>query len=292
MHRRLRNVYYEVREPKISWDDIGGYKDVKETLREMVCLPFNKREALEKMGVVPPAGVIMWGPLGVGITMLAEACAREAGVTYFYISGQEMLGKPDDMEEAFRLALDEAPCVLYVSDVDWLAPRAGADYKWDAGGERGKPPTFADEGLTRKFVELIDLVQEHHDIALMGACYRIDVVDQAVIREKNRFNRKVFVHPPTIEDRLAMLELFSGQFPIDPSVDLVKWAERTEGFVGWDAENYCKKAALAAVASGRERITDSDFQAALPQIKPWLTEEMIRSYYKLYDMDCPHHYTF
>jgi ATP-dependent 26S proteasome regulatory subunit len=124
MHRRLENVYYEVRQPRLGWEDIGGYLEVKAALKEMVCLPFVRRAALERMGVTPPSGVMMWGPLGNGITMLAEASAKEAGVTFFYVSGREMLGKPADLEEAFRLAVEEAPCVLYVTDVDWLAPRS------------------------------------------------------------------------------------------------------------------------------------------------------------------------
>ncbi len=292
MHRKMRNVYYEVRDPRLTWDDIGGYRDIKAILKEMVCLPLVKRSELEKMGVEPPAGVIMWGPLGVGITMLAEACASEAGVTYIYISGQEMLGKPDDMEEAFRLARSEAPCVLYISDVEWLAPRAGVDYRWNGGGERGKPPTLADRDLTRKFVELVDMVQEDPRVALMGACYRIDTVDQAVIKEKTRFNRKVFVHPPTVDDRLDMLELFRGRHPVEEGLDLRAVAGKVEGFVGWDLENLYKKAALNSVSEGRERISQEDLLGAVERIRPWLTAEMIRGYHQIYEEDCPHHYTF
>ena len=93
MHRRLKNLFYEVRDPVLGWDDIGGYADVKETLKEMVCLPLKKPEMMKKHNLGIPAGVMLWGPLGTGITMLAEACAKEAGVSFVYISGQEMLGK-------------------------------------------------------------------------------------------------------------------------------------------------------------------------------------------------------
>jgi ATP-dependent 26S proteasome regulatory subunit len=292
MHRRLQNVYYEVRDPILAWEDIGGLDDVKTTLREMVCLPFTRRDALRAMGVIPPAGVIMWGPLGNGITMLAEACAREAGVTFFYVSGQEMLGKPGDLEEAFSLALREAPCLLYVTDVDWLAPRAGADYRWADGSERGKPPTFADPALTRTFVECLDRVQENPEVALLGSAYRIDVVDQAVVRDKNRFNRKVFVHPPTQADREAMFRLFLSRMPSDPGIDVAGWARRADGFVGWDLENFCKKAALAAVEAGRSAVVDGDLETAFPKMRPWLQGSMAESYREIFKKDCPHHYTF
>jgi transitional endoplasmic reticulum ATPase len=292
MHRRLENVYYEVREPRLTWDDIGGHAEVKATLREMVCLPALKRRELAAMGVAPPAGVMMWGPLGNGITLLAEACATQVGETFFFISGREMLGKPADLEESFRLAVAQAPCVLYLTDIDWLAPRAGADYRWDDGSERGKPPTLADPHLTRLLVEMIDLAQETPTISLLGSCYRIDAVDQAVLRDKDRFNRKVFVPPPTAEDRLAMLRLFAGRLPVDPAVDLGEWARRTEGFVGWDLENLCRKAGLAAVAAGREVITAADLALAVAQVRPWLTPAMARGYHALHQQDCPHHYAF
>jgi transitional endoplasmic reticulum ATPase len=292
MHRRLANVFYEVRRPLLAWDDIGGLADVKTLLREMVCLPFSRRAALGRMGVTPPSGVMLWGPLGNGITMLAEACASEVGATFFHVSGREMLGRPGDLADAFHLAIEETPCVLYVTDVDWLAPRAGADYRWNDGTERGKPPTFADPSLTRVFVELLDEVEGHADVALLGSCYRIDVVDQAVLRDKDRFNRKVYVHPPTEVDRLKMLRLFTSRLPSEEGLPLEEWAARTVGFVGWDVENFCRKAALAAVAAGRERISPADLESAFPQIRPWLTPAMAEGYPRLYEGDCPHHYAF
>lgn len=292
MHRRLANVFYEVRSPRIGWEDIGGLEDVKSLLREMVCLPFSNRAPLERMGVAPPSGVMLWGPLGNGITMLAEACAREVEAAFFHVSGREMLGRPGDLGEAFHLALDEAPCILYVTDVDWLAPRAGADYRWGDGSERGKPPTFAEPSLTRRFVELLDLAQGCGNVVLLGSCYRIDVVEQAVLRDKDRFNRKVYVHPPTASDRLEMLRLFTARLPSEPGLPLEEWAVRTTGFVGWDVENLCRKAALAAVAAGRERISAADLEAAFPQIRAWLTPAMAEGYLRLYEGDCPHHYAF
>ncbi len=137
MHRKLQKIFYEVRDPALGWDDIGGYADVKETLREMVCLPLKKPEMIRRHDLGLPAGVMLWGPLGTGITMLAEACAKEAGVTFVYISGQEMLGKGEELVEAFDCAIHEAPCVLFISDCEWLCPRAGCDYEWSPGNLPG-----------------------------------------------------------------------------------------------------------------------------------------------------------
>jgi transitional endoplasmic reticulum ATPase len=293
MHRKLEKVFYEVRTPRLEWASVGGYAEVKKTLNEMVCLPLRKPELMRHLGLEPPAGVMLWGPLGVGITMLAEAAAHEAEATFVYVSGQEMLGKPGEIRDAFQEAVDEAPSVLFVSDCEWLAPRTGASYEWGPGNSRGIPPTFAEPELTRLFVEEIDRVQEHAGVMLVGSCYRIDTVDQAIIKEKRRFNRKVFVPPPRTADRLEMVEIYLRKIPrIDPVVDADHLARRTEGYVGWDVESLCKRATLEALKDDRDVVTGADFEAALTQITPWLTGDMVDKYWEIFRNDCPHHYAF
>ncbi len=293
MHRKLRNLFYEVREPVLSWDDIGGYADVKETLKEMVCLPLKKPELIRQHNLGIPAGVMLWGPLGTGITMLAEACAKEAGVSFVYISGQEMLGKGEELVEAFDCAIHEAPCVLFISDCEWLAPRAGCDYEWSPGNLRAVPPTFADKELNRLFVEQIDRINGYENIMLLGSCYRIDTVDQAVIKEKKRFNRKVFVHPPNAVDRLGMLDIYMDQMPnLAPGIDRRQLAENSEGYVGWDIESLCKRATVNAIKEDSEVVTMEHFLRALKEVRQFLTPDMTAKYHEIRDTDCPHHYEF
>lgn len=293
MHRKLEHVFYEVRDPLLSWDDIGGYADVKETLREMVCLPLKKPELMLRHNLGIPAGVMMWGPLGTGITMLAEACAREAGVSFVYISGQEMLGKGKELTEAFDCAVHEAPCVLFVSDCEWLAPRAGCSYEWSPGNLRAVPPTFADRELTRLFITQIDRINQTKGVALLGSCYRIDTVDQALIKEKRRFNRKVFVHPPTAEDRLGMLDIYMDRMPnLAPEIDRRWLAEQTEGYVGWDIESLCKRATVNAIKEDSAVVTLDHFRRALKEVRHFLTPDMIAKYHEIRVTDCPHHYEF
>lgn len=293
MHRKLEKVFYEVRSPKLTWPDVGGFPEVKETLKEMVALPLQKPDLMRKLGLERPAGVMLWGPLGVGITMLAEAAAAEAGATFVYVSGQEMLGKPDDIRDAFHDAAHEAPSVLFVSDCEWLAPRAGCSYEWGPGNFRGIPPTFADPDLTRLFVEEVDRIQAVEGVMLMGSCYRIDTVDQALIKEKKRFNRKVFVHPPRVQDRREMIEIYLARIPrLAADVDVQELAERSEGYVGWDAESLCKRATLEALKAGRDVVERRDFERALGQVTPWLTPDMTERYWEIHRNDCPHHYAF
>jgi len=293
MHRKLEKIFYEVRAPVLTWEDVGGFADVKQTLKEMVCLPLQKPETRARLGLERPAGVMLWGPLGVGITMLAEAAATEAGASFVYVSGQEMLGKPAEVREAFHDAEHEAPCVLFVSDCEWLAPRAGCSYEWGPGNLRGIPPTFADPELTKVFIQEVDRIQHVPGVMLVGSCYRIDTVDQAVIKEKKRFNRKVFVPPPREEDRRGILDIYLARIPrLGTDVDPADLARRTEGYVGWDIESLCKRATLEALKADRDVVTGADFTAALGQVTPWLTPDMTEKYLEIHRNDCPHHYAF
>ena len=295
MHRKLENVYYEIRRPRTTWDDIGGLDEAKAALRQMVCLPLMRPADISRMGLVPPAGVLLWGPLGSGLAMLPEACATEAGVGYVCVSGREILGKPEALVETLREAEREAPAVLYISDLDWIAPLPGADYSWGPGGnERGKPPAFADRALTDTFLRELDRLQAATagTLAILGGTYRIDVVDQALIKDKSRFNRKVFLQPPDAAARRAVLGIYAGRTPNDGRLDLEAVAALTGGYVGWDLENVVKKAALRAIEAGRREITQEDLVAAVPLVKAWLTPDMAEGYWRIFRADCPHHYNF
>lgn len=293
MHRPLEKIYYEVRTPKLDYDMIGGLFDVKKKVDELIVLPIAKRMELKEAGLERPKGVLMWGPLGVGMTMLAEAAAKRAGVTYVYVSGQEVLGKKEALKEAIDCAISEIPSLLYISDCDWLAPRPNCSYEWAKGNFRGKPPTFSDRDFMNFFISEIDRVQQYEDVFLVGGCYRIDVVDQSLIKEKKRFNRKIFVHPPNYEDRLDMLRIYLSKIKnLDKNVDIAYLAEKTKGYVGWDIESLYKKATLYSIIDGKDRVDMECFHKALKEITPWLTEDMITGYYEIYSKDCPHHYTF
>jgi transitional endoplasmic reticulum ATPase len=295
MHRKLEKVYYEIRLPRTTWDDIGGLEEAKAALRQMVCLPLARPADLRRMGLVPPAGVLLWGPLGAGLAMLPEACASEAGVAFVYVSGREILGKPEALVETLRESEREAPAVLYISDLDWLAPQPGATYAWGAGGsERGKPPAFADRALTDTFLRELDRLQAATAgrLAVLGGTYRIDVVDQALIKDRSRFNRKVFLPPPDAAARRAVLGIYAGRTPNDGRLDLDAIAALTEGYVGWDLENVVKKAALRAIEAGRGQIAQEDLLAAVPLVRAWLTPDMLEGYRRIHRADCPHHYSF
>ncbi|MBI5206869.1 MAG: AAA family ATPase [Candidatus Firestonebacteria bacterium] len=288
-------IYYDIKKPELSWDDIGGYKEVKERLKEIVCLPMLRYDELKKLNIVIPCGVMLWGPLGVGITMLAEAAAKESQATYIYISGREILGKPEVIKEAFSNAVKHAPSVLYIADNEWLLPRSGADWEWEPGNFRGKPSTFADKELGDIYISEIDKLQmDEKRVMLIGSCYRIDVLDQSIIKEKKRFNRKVFVPPPGEEDLMEMLKVYVKKMNIilSENTDLNKLIRIIQGYTGWDIETLCRKACVFALQKKSERVQEEDFFLAIKNITPWLTPYMIKKYNEIFLQDCPHHYNF
>ncbi len=292
---QFHKIYYDIRKPAISWDDIGGYQKIKEQLKEMISLPLFRYDELKKLHIDIPKGIMLWGPLGTGITMLAEAAAKDANATFIYVSGQEMLGKPNVIKEAFKKSIEFAPSVLFITDNDWLVPRAGANYEWEKGSVRGKPPTFADTSLTEIYIKEIDELQlMEKRVMLLGSCYRIDVVDQSIIKEKRRFNRKIFVHPPKKEDLSDMLNLYIKKMEINlpGDFDYNKITENISGYTGWDVENLCRKAKLNALKRNANVINISDFLNGINDIIPWLTPAMEKKYYEIYSQDCPHHYNF
>ncbi|MDD5773540.1 MAG: AAA family ATPase [bacterium] len=305
MHNKLaQGVYYENREPVLKWDDIAGYPGIKEKVKQLVSLPLVRGKELEKQGIQLPTGVMLWGPLGVGIKMMAEAAASEAKVKLVYVSGREILGKPKELREAFKTARLNNPCVLFVSDTEWIAPQPHADYSWppippEGGGQgggfsRGKPTSLADREMTTIFLEELDNISGLRDIALVGSCYRIDTVDQCLFKEKSRFNRKIFVPPPSSIEREYMLKFFINKINLSGKkyLNIENIIPKTEGYTGWDMENLCKDAVVQAIQNKSGEIKQEYFDSALERIKPWLTKEMTKKYYELYEQDCPHYYHF
>lgn len=303
MHNKLaQGVYYENREPVITWKDIAGYPEIKEKVKQLVSLPLICRNELEKQGIQLPTGVMLWGPLGVGIKMMAEAAAGEAKVKLVYVSGREILGKPKELQKAFKTARVNQPCVLFVSDTEWIAPQPNADYAWDDAGRggsrtaltRGKPTSLADREMTTIFLEELDNISGLREISLVGSCYRIDTVDQCLFKEKSRFNRKIFVPPPDAVEREYMLEFFVNKINLGGKnrLNIKNFIPKTEGYTGWDMENLCKDIVVQAVQNKSGILKLEYFDNALAKIKPWLTKEMTKKYFELYEQDCPHYYHF
>ena len=287
-------VYIDVLEPRFSFDDIAGYKEVKERFRDIVVTPLKYGEALKKAGIQPPTGVIVWGPLGTGRGHLIEASAREAGVNYIIIRGRECTAHEEVIRRAFDWAREHKPVLVHLMDLDWLAPRKDASYEWSDGTTRGKPDKLALPQVHRAVHEEIASVAYDEEIFVAASCYRIDVLDQAFTRT-SMLGRKIYVPRPSYEDRLAILRHYFSGVTLAEDALLEKLAEETEYYVGWDLESLARKAKLLALqhTSGDGIVvTKEDIRRAMKSVEPWLTPAMARDYDRIRAEDCVHKYNF
>ncbi|MEE8167639.1 MAG: AAA family ATPase [Candidatus Hydrothermarchaeales archaeon] len=286
------HTYLDVRNPKFSFDQIAGYASVKEKFNDMIVVPLVYPEVLERAGITPPTGVVVWGPLGTGKGHMIEAAAGEAGVSYVIIRGRECTDHPRVIRDGFKFAVENRPCVLHLMDIDWLCPRKDVDYAWDDSSTSGKPDKFGSDEVHRAVHEEVEKVASMPDVIVAASCYRIDVLDQAFTRT-SMLGRKIYVPRPGEEDRLEIFKYYLKDAKL-PSVDLKKLVKQTEYYVGWDIEALCRKAKLHVLGKDNDSVVLSadDLEYALGKVRPWLTPVMVRGYDKIYGEDCIHKYNF
>ncbi|MFQ6051138.1 MAG: ATP-binding protein [Candidatus Hydrothermarchaeota archaeon] len=288
------NAYLDVRKPRVTFDDIAGLEEVKEKIREMICIPLKHMKTFNKLNLKVPTGVFLWGPLGSGKAILAEASASEAGVNYVYLRGREVTDLPEAVSKAFKLARENKPCIMHISDLDWIVPRRNCSYDWGNRDERGKPDKIASKEVSEIVFKGIDSLKEDSYILVVGSGYRLDVVDMAIFR-RGRLEKKIYVPPPSQEDRLKILKMYTKNYPLARDVNLEEIARKTENFVGWDLEALCRRAALNAIkerGDSFDEISMKDFLDAVHEIKPWMTQNIKKKYEEILRNDCMHKYFF
>ncbi len=268
----LREVLIEI--PNVHWDDIGGLEDVKRELREAVELPMKKPEVFKRMGIKPVKGILLYGPPGTGKTLLARAVATETEANFISIKGPEVLSKwvgesEKAIREIFRKAKQAAPAIVFLDEIDSIAPARGL-----FGGESGVTERIVNQLLTS-----IDGLEELKDVVVIAATNRPDIVDPALLRA-GRFDKLILVPAPDREARLEILKVHTRNMPLAEDVDLVDLAAKTEGFVGADLESLCREAALIAIRKNPDADTVhmEEFLEALKTIGPSVTEETIKYY--------------
>ncbi|MEM4411872.1 MAG: CDC48 family AAA ATPase [Thermofilum sp.] len=271
----LREIEVEV--PTVRWDDIGGLEDVKQQLREAVEWPLKHPEAYERLGIDPPKGILLYGPPGTGKTLLAKAVATESEANFVSIKGPEVYSKwvgesERAIRELFRKARQVAPSVVFIDEIDALAPVRGL--------------VTADSGVTERVVSQLltemDGLERLEGVVVIGATNRPDILDPALLRP-GRFDRLIYVPPPDEKARFEILKVHTRRMPLAEDVNLAELAKRTEGYTGADLAAVCKEAALAALReAGRPtKVTMSHFLKALDAIKPSITKEDLIRFQRL-----------
>lgn len=265
----LREVFIE--RPNIKWADIGGLENVKKELKEAVELPLKNPEVFGRMGIRPVKGILLVGLPGTGKTMFAKAVATETEANFISIKGPEVLSKwVGDSEKAvrelFRKARMATPCVIFIDEIDSIAPHRGAVDEGNRVTER-----VVDTLLTE-----MDGLTGLKNVVVIAATNRPELLDMALLRG-GRFDRIIEIPPPDEKTRLEIFRIHSKSMPTARGVDLEDMAKKTEGYTGADIENICREAGMAAIRRGvdAKEVTKGDFEEALGTVKPSITKAYV-----------------
>ena len=247
----LRSV--EVESPQIAWEDIGGLETAKRTLQESVEGVLLYPELYQQTGAQAPRGILLWGPPGTGKTLLAKAVAAQARANFIAVNGPELLTRwvgaaEQAVRELFAKARQASPCVVFIDEIDTLAPERG-QFQGDSG--------VSDRVVGQLLTEL-DGLQDCADVLLVGATNRRNALDPALLRA-GRLDLQIEVDLPTEASRLSILQVHNSDRPLE-GIDLAAIAAQTEGWNGADLALLSNQAALEAIREYRASGADDPSQ--------------------------------
>jgi transitional endoplasmic reticulum ATPase len=255
---------------KVTLDDVGDMVEVKQTLTESVLWPLSYPDAFSRLGVEPPRGVLLYGPPGCGKTYLVKAIAGTGKANVLSVKGAELLSKwvgesERAVRELFRRAREAAPTLVFLDEVDALAPTRGQ---------------ATDGGTTDRVVAALltelDGVESLRNVVVIGATNRPDLVDPALLRP-GRLERLVFVPPPDADARAEILRAASKTVPLAADVDLRALAVSLERFSAADCSALIRESALAAMRESLEatQVTAAHVALARERVRPSLDPDQV-----------------
>jgi transitional endoplasmic reticulum ATPase len=280
--------YYKVKDPEKTWDDIGGGAEVKERLIEMVTLPLKYPESFKRARTRPPRGILLWGPPKTSMGVLVEAAAKDAGCRYISVRAQDVMGDGHIITHLFEDAVSLAPCIVFIRDIDVLAPRREAESTLI-----DPAPRLAPSEVTRQLFAEVDRTAENSDVIIIGATHRPDLTDPALLRN-GRLDRKIFVPEPDFEDRFEIFQDLVKEMPLNEDVTPEKFAELTAGYSHTDLLSLPREATLVAIKEDEgsfEKVGLTHFKKAIERIPP-VGEKIIKKYYEVYKEECKHRYMY
>ncbi|MFE3293411.1 AAA family ATPase [Rhodococcus sp. NPDC059234] len=254
----------------VTLDDVGDMAETKQALTEAVLWPLQHPDSFARLGVDPPRGVLLYGPPGCGKTYLVRALASSGQLSVHAVKGAELMDKwvgasEKAVRELFQRARDSAPSMIFLDEVDALAPRRGQS---------------TDSGVTDRVVAALltelDGVEPLRDVVVLGATNRPDLIDPALLRP-GRLERLVFVPPPDAQARREILRTSGRSVPLADDVDLDALAEELDGYSAADCSALLREAALAAMRRSVDAadVTAADVASARESVRPSLDPEQV-----------------
>jgi transitional endoplasmic reticulum ATPase len=267
-----RSASEEVAVGDVTLDDVGDMAEARQALTEAVLWPLQHPDTFARLGVEPPRGVLLYGPPGCGKTYVVRALASTGRLSVHAVKGSELMDKwvgssEKAVRELFRRARDSAPSLIFLDEIDALAPRRGQSF---------------DSGVTDRVVAALltelDGVNPLRDVVVLGATNRPDLIDPALLRP-GRLERRVFVEPPDAAARREILRTAGKSVPLSDDVDLDEVAAGLDGYSAADCVALLREAALTAMRRSIDAtdVTAADLAAARQTVRPSLDPVQVES---------------
>jgi transitional endoplasmic reticulum ATPase len=267
-----RSATEEVSVGSVTLDDVGDMAATKQALTEAVLWPLQHPDTFQRLGVVPPRGVLLYGPPGCGKTFVVRALASSGRLSVHAVKGAELMDKwvgasEKAVRELFRRARDSAPSLVFLDEIDALAPRRGQSF--DSG--------VTDRVVASLLTEL-DGIEPLRDVVVLAATNRPDLIDPALLRP-GRLEKLVFVEPPDAEARRNILRTAGKSIPLSDDVDLDALAGELEGYSAADCVALLREAALTAMRRSIDAadVTAADVAKARESVRPSVDPVQVES---------------
>jgi len=220
----------------VTYEDIGGLTEEIKKIREMVEIPLKYPQIFDKLGIQPPAGVLLHGPPGTGKTLLAKAVANETNTEFKIINGPEIMNKfygesEKRLREIFEQSGKDSSSIIFIDEIDAIAPK-----REEVHGE-------VERRVVSQLLTLMDGLKSRGKLVVIGATNRPNAIDPA-LRRPGRFDREIVVGVPDYNSRLSILKIHTRNMPLAKNVKVEELAQITHGFVGADLAALCKEAAM------------------------------------------------
>lgn len=252
---------YVQQETGVSFKDVAGQDEAKESLQEVVDFLHNPGK-YTAIGAKLPKGALLVGPPGTGKTLLAKAVAGEANVPFFSLAGSDFVEMfvgvgASRVRDLFKQAKEKAPCIVFIDEIDAVGRARGKNPAMGGNDER--------ENTLNQLLTEMDGFGSNSGVIILAATNRVDVLDKALLRA-GRFDRQIHVDLPDLNERKEVFGVHLRPIKIDDTVDVDLLARQTPGFSGADIANVCNEAALIAARHGKKFVGKQDFLDAVDRI--------------------------